>query len=152
MSEPTPRVVETSCFCAGKPHEQDRYVLPARLPPRAGIAAVTALTAAGEHGDAAGVLIEAILVNGGISEWNLVDDEGKELPLTPDNVAERVTWDRGALELSNGVFAQYVQGQLGFFGLGTFPKRSAKSSPNGRTAASTSARTRSSPKPPVPSA
>jgi hypothetical protein len=153
MTDSTPREVETACFCAGSPHERDRFVLPAELPPRAGIAAVTTLAQVGEHGDAAGALIEAILYNGGIKEWNLVDEDGKPLPLTPDNVASRVTWQRGGVELANAVFQQYVNGKdLTPFGLATSHKTSGKSSRNGQTASSTSPKTRSSSKPHAPSA
>ncbi len=151
MTESTSREVETACFCAGSPHERDRFVLPAELPPRAGIAAISALAQVG-GGDAAGALIEAILVNGGISEWNLVDDAGKPLPLNPDNVISHVTWQRGGVELSNAAFAQYVNGQdLTPFGLTNSQKRNGKSSPAGPTVFSTSPKTRSSRKRPAPS-
>jgi len=151
MTDPTPREVETACFCPGSPHQRDHFVLPAEMPPRAGIAAISALSQVG-GGDAAGALIEAILVNGGISEWNLVDAEGSPIPVTPNNVIARVTWQRGGVELSNAAFAQYVNGKdLAPFGLTNSRSRNGKSSPAGQTAPSTSRKTRSSPKPPAPS-
>ena len=153
MTDPTPREVETACFCAGSPHPRDRFVLPAELPPRAGIASITALASVGQSGDAAAALIWAILVNGGIASWNLVDDEGNPLPITPDNVTARVTWQKGGVELSNAAFAQYVNGKdLTPFGLTTSRKRTAKSSPNGQTEPSTSPKTPSSRRRPAPSA
>ena len=151
MTDQTPREVETACFCPGSPHQRDHFVLPAEMPPRAGIAAISALAQVG-GGDAAGALIEAILVNGGIASWNLVDEDGKPLPVTPDNVIARVTWQRGGVELSNAAFAQYVNGKdLTPFGLTNSTRRIGKSSPNGQTAASTSPKTPSSRKPRVPS-
>ena len=151
MTDLTPREVETACHCAGSPHPRDRFVLPAELPIPAGIAAITALSQVGAHGDAAAALINAILVNGGISEWNLLDDEGNRLPLTPDNVARRVTWQKGGVELSNAAFAQYVNGKdLAPFGLTSSRSKTAKSSPNGQTEPSTSPKTRSSRKRPAP--
>lgn len=150
-----PREVRlTRCWCPGEPHpDGDRFVLAADLPPRAGIAAVTRLAQVGEHGDAAGALIEAILYNGGIVSWNLVDDEGKPLPVTPDNVAARVTWQKGGVELSNAAFALYVNNaDLAPFGLTNSRSSNGASSPNGPTAPSTSAKTRSSSKRPAPSA
>lgn len=153
MTDPTTRDVETACHCAGSPHERDHFVLPAELPITAGIAAVTALASVGEHGDAAAALINAILVNGGIASWNLVDSEGKPLPLNPSNVAARVTWSKGGVELSNAAFAQYVNGKdLTPFGLTTSRAKTAKSSPNGAMASSISPKTRSSSKPRAPSA
>ena len=151
MTDPTPREVETACFCAGSPHQRDLFVLPAELPITAGIAAISALAQVGE-GDAGGALINAILVNGGIREWNLVDDDGKPLPLTPTNVTRRVTWQRGGVELANAAFAQYVNGKdLTPFGLTSSQRTTAASSPNGQTADSTSPKTRSSRKRPAPS-
>ncbi len=152
MTDPTPREVETACFCAGSPHQRDHFVLPAELPITAGIAAVSALAQAGS-GDAAAALINAILVNGGIKEWNLVDEEGQPLPLNPTNVTQRVTWTKGGVELSNAAFAQYVNGKdLAPFGLTSSRKRTAASSPNGQTASSTSPKTSSSRKRRAPSA
>jgi hypothetical protein len=153
MTEPTPREVETACHCVGSPHQRDRFVLPADLPIPAGIAAVSALAQVGPAGDAAAALINAILVNGGISEWNLLDENGDRLPINPTNVAARVTWQKGGVELSNAAFAQYVNGKdLTPFGLATSRKRTAKSSPNGQTEDSTSPRTSSSRRRPAPSA
>ncbi len=152
MTDLTSRDVETACHCAGSPHERDRFVLPADLPIPAGIAAVSALASVGPSGDAAAALINAILVNGGIADWNLVDDQGNRLPINPTNVAARVTWQKGGAELSNAAFAQWVVGKdLTPFGLGTSRKRTAASSPNGQTAPSTSPKTRSSRKRPAPS-
>ena len=151
MTDLAPREVETACFCAGSPHQRDRFVLPAELPITAGIAAVSALAQVGS-GDAAAALINAILVNGGIASWNLVDEEGAPLPVNPTNVARRVTWQKGGVELSNAAFAQYVNGKdLTPFGLTTSRKPTARSSPNGQTASSTSPKTRSSSKRPAPS-
>lgn len=152
MTEPTPREVETACFCAGSPHPRDRFVLPAELPITAGIAAISALVQVGA-GDAAAALINAILVNGGISEWNLVDPDGKPLPLNPTNVVRRVTWQKGGVELSNAAFAQYVNGKdLAPFGLTSSPRATAASSPNGQTDSSTLPKTRSSRRRRAPSA
>lgn len=151
MTDQSPREVETACFCAGSPHSGDRFVLSAELPVPAGIAAVSALAQVGPHGDAAAALINAILVNGAITEWNLVDENGERLPINPTNVSQRVTWQKGGVELSNAAFAQYVSGKdLAPFGLTSSAKKNGRSSPTGRTATSTSPKTRSSSKPPAP--
>ena len=154
MTTSEPREVRTACYCPGTPHpDGDRFVLPAELPVEAGIAAVSALASVGEHGDAAAALIGAILRNGGISEWNLVDDAGDSIRITPAHVAARVTWQRGGVELSNAAFGQYVNGKdLTPFGLTSSTKPTAGSSRNGQTASSTSPKTRSSRKRPASSA
>lgn len=155
MTDPTPREVRlTRCYCPGEPHpDGDRFVLHAELPIPAGIAAISALQQlVGSAGDKAAGLINALLLNGGIAEWNLVDDKGHPLPINADNVARRVTWPRGGVELSNAAFAQWVNGKdLAPFGLTSSASRTDESSPNGRTATSTSRKTRSSEKLPAPS-
>ena len=145
-TDTTPREVRlATCYCPGAPHpDGDRFVLPAELPVEAGLAAVTALGQVGTDGDAAAALIGAILRNGGIAQWNLVDDEGSPLRINPTNVAARVTWQKGGVELSNAVFAQYVSGKdLTPFGLTNSTKPTVESSPNGQTEPSTSPKTRS---------
>lgn len=153
MTDPTARVVETACHCAGSPHQRDRFVLPAELPVEAGISAISALAQIGDSGgDAGAALIGAILRNGGISEWNLLDDEGNMVPLNPSNVSKRVTWQRGGVELSTAVFQQYVNGKdLTPFGLTSSLNGTASSSPAGPTEVLTSPKTRSSRKPRAPS-
>lgn len=155
MTDPTPREVRlTRCYCPQTPHpDGDRFVLHAELPIPAGISAITALAQVGASGDAAAALINALLLNGGIAEWNLVDESGNPLPINADNVARRVTWQKGGVELSNAAFAQWVNGRdLTPFGLTNSASRTATSSPNGQTATSTSPKTRSSPKRRAPSA
>lgn len=155
MTDLTPREVRLAkCFCPGEPHpDGDRFVLPAELPIEAGIAAVSALASVGADGDAAASLIGAILRNGGIAEWNLTDENGDRLRITPSNVAARVTWQRGGVELSNAAFAQFVNGKdLTPFGLTNSTSSTGGSSPNGQTAPSTSPKTRSSRKRPASSA
>ncbi len=153
MTDPTPREVETACFCPGSPHQRDHFVLPAELPVEAGIAAIGVIARLeSTGGDAGAALIGAILRNGGISEWNLVDEEGASLPLTPDNISKRVTWQRGGVELSTALYQQFVTGKdLTPFGLTGSPNGTAPSSPTGQTEASTLPKTRSSARRPAPS-
>jgi hypothetical protein len=150
-TEQAPREVDTACHCPDSPHERDHFVLPADLPITAGLAAVTGLAQVGEHGDAAAALINAILVNGGIASWNLVDDKGDALPINPTNVATRITWTKGGVELASAAYAQWVNGKdLAPFGLRQSANRTAGSSRNGQTVRSTSRKPRSSATLPAP--
>lgn len=150
-TEQSPREVDTACYCPGTPHERDHFVLPSDLPIPAGLAAVTALAQVGEHGDAAAALINAILVNGGIAAWNLVDDKGDALPINPTNVATRITWTKGGVELASAAYAQWVNGKnLAPFGLRQSATPTRASSRNGQTARSTSRKPRSSATLPAP--
>ena len=146
MTDPTPREVETACFCAGSPHPRDRFVLPAELPFEAGVAAISAITDAQAGGaDMGAALIGAILRNKGISEWNLVDEEGKDLPLNARNVGARLTWQKGGVELANAAYVQWIRGQdLAPFGLASSQTPTDDSSPNGQTEPSTLPTTRTS--------
>ena len=141
-----PIEVRTACHCAGTPHpDGDVFVLATELPIEAGVAAVSALANSGAVGDAGPALIGAILRNGGIVRWNLVDAEGNELAVTPANVRTRVTWLKGGVELAAAVYRQFVDGKdLTPFGLTNLTSKNGASSPNGQTERSTSPKTRSS--------
>lgn len=147
MSDP----VLVACHCPGTPHDNDEFTLADELPIEAGIAAASALAGA-EGGNAAAVLIGALLRHGAIERWNLVDDEGNPLSISPSTVRERVTWLKGGVELSNAALERYVNKRhLAPFGLTNSASPNGKSSRSGRTARSTSPKTPSSPKPPEPS-
>lgn len=144
--------VKTACFCPNTPHENDEFWLAEELPIEAGIAAAGALTSA-DGANAAATLIGALLRNGAIVRWNLVDDEGDLVPVNPANVAKRVTWLKGGVELSSAALERYVNAaNLAPFGLDSSPRKKRKPSAGGRTGRSTSAKTSSSPEPPAPSA
>lgn len=147
MSDP----VVVACHCPGTPHDNDEFFLADELPIEAGIAAAAAL-ASSEGGNAAAVLIGALLRNGAIVGWNLVDDNGDSLPVNPLNISRRVTWLKGGVELSNAALARYVTADsLAPFGLSSSASRNGTSSRGGRTGRSTSRKTPSSPTPPEPS-
>jgi hypothetical protein len=143
MTDRTPREVRTDCYCPGSPHpDGDLFVLPADLPMEAGHAAAIAATNA-VAGDAEPAIVGAILRNKGISEWNLVDAEGRPMPLTGKNVAARVTWEKGGAALINAVYAQYVTAQVPLASENS-TKETDDSSPNGQMESLTSPKTPSS--------
>ena len=138
--------VRTRCFCPNTPHTEDVYHLvdAEHLPIEAGIAAASALSTVGD-GNAGAVLIGAFLKHGAIRSWNLVDERGEPVPVTPATVADRLTWVKGGIELANAALSRYVnQATLAPFGLNTSANGNGKSSPPGPTESSTSAPTPSS--------
>lgn len=149
-----PTEVRTACHCAGSPHEFDLYTLAEDVPIPAGIAVATALGDPRHEGEYnLAVLVTTMLEHGGITAWNLVDEEGKDLVLSPANVRRRVTWRKGGMELTNAAYKLWVNGKdLTPFGLPSSPSPRPKSSPTGPTASSTSPKTRSSRSRRVPSA
>ena len=143
--------VKTACFCPNTPHEFDEFHLADELPIEAGIAAAGAL-ASSDGANAAATLIGALLRNGAIRAWNLVDEDGNNLPVNPANVAQRVTWRKGGVELSGAALERYVNAEnLAPFGLTNSGKKNGTPSRGGRTARSTSRKTPSSSEPPAPS-
>jgi hypothetical protein len=85
------------CQCSGTPHEDGDVVeLRERLSLAQGTQVQTVIIMARNAGQApeivTGLLAEAYL-RVGVMAWNLVDDKGKPLPVTPDTIEERLLSD-----------------------------------------------------------
>ena len=138
--------VRTPCHCPGTPHDEDVFHLvdAEHLPIDAGIAAASALVTVGD-GNAGAVLIGAFLRHGAIRSWNLLDEDGKPVPVNPSTVADRLTWVKGGTELASAALSRYINAQtLAPFGLSTSERTTADSSSDGQTEPSTSPPTSSS--------
>lgn len=123
--------IKTPCYCPNKPHENDEFTLAEELPMGAGLAAAVA----GAAGGGVEVMVPAMLRNGAIVRWNLVDEEGKELPITAETVDGRLTWAT-AKEFLNEALPRLVSGLSGVpLGSAPSPKKTERSSRNGLTAA-----------------
>ncbi len=92
--------VVVPCSCPGKPHEQDSVGLLPQMDVRIGSAAMAAMRAAPSSiPDLEGALAGAFL-HFGVREWSLVDAEGEPLPLTIENIDERLSWANGGMEVA----------------------------------------------------
>jgi hypothetical protein len=85
------------CACPGAPHEDGDVVnLRERLGLAQGVQLQSAIISAGQSGLSApaitGVLGEQYLIVG-VESWNLVDDKGKAIPVTPEMITEHLLSD-----------------------------------------------------------
>lgn len=97
---PVPVELPGPCRCAGTPHDHDIVYLYAETPLDLGVAAHQAIKA---HPDDAPGLATAMTmeyVRRGICGWTFLDDEGREIPVTRDNIARVLPFDRGGYEVS----------------------------------------------------
>lgn len=140
MSDP----ILTPCYCPDSPHENDEFVLVDELPLSAGLAA------AGSNGQLDGI-VPALLRHGAIASWNLVDEKGKDLPITPANVDRRLTWNKAVDFLNEALPRLIAMANPGPLVSTASAKKNGKPSRSGRTASLTSVKTSSSPEPDEPS-
>lgn len=133
-----------ACRCVGAPHPDGDFVfLAPKLSRAAGHAAVVAIA---EGGDLS-VTMTAAIVRYSIVEWNFTDPQGKDVPVTPDNVDLYLPWNEGGKEVENEAFGLYMKDRENSpFYSRTSPKASASSSPPTPTASPTSPTPRSSSK------
>lgn len=146
MSDP----ILTPCYCPDTPHEHDEFVLVDELPLAAGLAAAQATGLEG--------IVPALLRNGAIASWNLVDDKGRKVPITPQTIDKRLTWSK-SVEFLAEALPRLIElanpgepANPGPLVSASSAKRNGKPSRGGRTARLTSVKTPSSPEPPEPSA
>jgi hypothetical protein len=97
-----------SCLCPGAPHTTDTVSLAARPSLRLGLAANAAIGAA-DGSIQLQEMLGAVFVRYGVIDWNVVDEKGKPVPVTPDAVEARLTWDRGGLEVANAASDLYTE-------------------------------------------
>jgi len=140
MSDP----IKTPCYCPDTPHEHDEFFLCDELPMAAGLAAAMS------NGQLDGI-VPALLRNGAIASWNLVDSEGKPLPITPENVDRRLTWSKAVDFLNEALPRLIAMVNPGPLVSTVSAKKSGKPSRSGRTDTLTSVKTSSSAEPLEPS-
>lgn len=142
MSDP----IKTPCYCPGKPHEFDEFTLADKLPIGAGLAAAVAGVDGGVE-----TVVPALLRHGAIAKWNLVDEDGNAVPITPATVDERLTWETATEFLSEALPRLISSVMPTPLGSAKSARKIARSSRNGQTGGLTSVKTSSSSTPPTPS-
>ena len=126
--------VSVPCSCPGSPHEQDTVGLNPTVDVRLGAAALGAMRDSPTTvSDLEGALAGAFL-HFGPREWTFTDAKGDPLPLTVENIDERLTWNHGGMEVAEKANELYA-GDL----FAPLVRRMPKASRSGRTASSTSA-------------
>lgn len=122
-----------SCHCDGTPHDHDTVWLRSDLSPDGGIAAMHVLSrGAPDTATIIGALGRAYLI-GGIVRWTFVDEKGDPIEVTPYNVAQlKEEIVLPVADKADDLYSERLMRPL--------VARASKSSRNGHTARSTSAR------------
>lgn len=109
------------CLCANTPHDgQDGHddgdivYLDPQLSLEGGLAANAALATNGESAALERELGLAYVL-GGVSAWNFLDDLGRPIPVTPENIRRALPWGKGGrlvAEVANTTYFGEVIGPL----------------------------------------
>lgn len=131
-----------ACYCPGTPHEDGDVVYLAPVLSMTGGMAATSVFAAALEG-ASSIAIQEMLadiwVRHGVVGWNLLDEGGKPVELTPSNVAAALPYGKGGrlvAEKADDLYAEDITGPL--------VQRLSNISPTGPTNGSTSRTPKSS--------
>jgi hypothetical protein len=129
--------VVLGCLCPGTPHDHDTVNLRAELGPAAGFAAVAAIQVVQKGESNIEEQLGRIYAEHGILDWTFVDEDGNPVEPSLENI-RRLTWDAIYPIAAKGddLYAESL--------LRPLLARLSASSPNGRTARSTSAKPRTS--------
>lgn len=145
MTEELVPVRMSDCRCPGGPHPDGDY---AYLRPfllfDGGMEALRAMAQADGDVSRFGALVGPVYIRHGVVSWNRLDEDGEPIPVTPETLAELRYED--AYELADRADDLYGESVIA-----PLARRIAKSSAGGRTAASTSASSRSRSKRRAPS-
>lgn len=137
-----------SCFCPNAPHDSDVVYLAPSLSMAGGMAAQVAVTAGMTDQIALQELLAQVWVRHGVVGWNLVDDDGEPLPLTPDNITKALPYGKGGRQVAERADDLYAQDVLR--PLQERLKKLSKPGPTQRSPSTSRTRTRT-PKQPSPS-
>jgi hypothetical protein len=145
--EPITSVSVGPCACPGSPHSEDRVELRPKLGLAEGVRLQAKVVEAKQNGVDAptltGMLAESYLLIG-VKDWNLVDDKGKPVPVTPETIKAHLLddFDRAA-PVSDAADVLYREVAIGFL-----VKQAASLSRSTTTNGSTSPMDGGSPKAP----
>lgn len=113
LDTPPPVAVEVgACRCEGSPHEGgDIVYLHAEAPPEMGLAAYSAIqTASGQEETFTRLFM--VFLRYGVADWTFVDDEGRPIPVTADNISVALPWGKGGSEVANKAAELYQEAVL----------------------------------------
>ena len=141
MTDLTPVPVAVACRCPGTPHDGDSVYLRPKLGLHAGMVAqrkVIDLASGGsESADADEIMasLAEVFCRYGVIEWTFTDEDGKPVPVTPENVQEILLDDFGyGFPVADRAADLYTSGLLD-----PLLAKVSKSSPSTSTGTSTSA-------------
>ena len=101
------------CECPGTPHgDGDLVYLAPVLSARGGMAAQGAINDAGTDGVKLQELLWRVYRDHGVTGWNLVDDDGDPVPLTPENVDLALPFGKGGQAVADKADELYSEDVL----------------------------------------
>lgn len=122
-----------ACYCPGTPHETDVVYLRPALTMAGGMAAMGAI----QDGMTDQILLQELLakvwMRHGIVGWNLVDEEGRPLPVDPGTIEAALPYARGGRLVADAADELYARSILD-----PLEAKLRSISPSGRTNGSTS--------------
>ena len=104
------------CLCPGTPHpDGDVVYLTAQLSAPGGMAAQGAITDGFDDAVKLQELLWRIYRDHGIVSWNLVDEDGESVPLTPANIEMALPYGKGGRAVADAADDLYNEDVLGPF-------------------------------------
>jgi hypothetical protein len=103
------------CYCPNKPHEADIVYLRPSLSMAGGMAAQAAIQEGVSDQFLLQELLARVWIRHGVVGWNLVDEDGNNLPLNPDNVIEALPYGKGGrlvAERADDLYAEEILAPL----------------------------------------
>jgi hypothetical protein len=122
-----------ACYCPGTPHDEDIVYLAPALSMRGGMAAQSAISEGIGDGLKLQELLAEVWVRYGVVDWNLTDEAGQPVDLTPPNIAAALPYGKGGrlvAEKADDLYAEDI--------LAPLVQRLSSSSRRGPTGGSTS--------------
>ena len=133
-----------ACYCPGSPHEADLVYLAPALPMVEGLMARALVLEQMQSGAVDALILQEQLARiwlRCVVDWNLLDESGQLIPITPDNVKDALPYAKGGMLLADKADDLYADDVMR-----PLVQASQTSSRRGRTNGSTSATKPSSPK------
>lgn len=134
------------CDCPKQPHDRDLVYLAPALSMSGGMAAQGVIQQAGSDVVRLQELLADIWIRHGVIDWNLVDEDGDKVDLTPDTIARALPYGKGGrlvAERADDLYAEDI--------LAPLAERLKTLSQGGRSGRSTSRTRKSRSKRPSPS-
>jgi len=132
------RVSLGACECPDKPHEEDEAFIRARLRTEDAMSVLTVIGEGDPDIASMGRQLGRIFIAGGLLSWNILDDDGDEIPIS-EALGDALDWQSTMLPIANAAADLYTPQVL--HPLQTTPRKRSK---RGQTKRSTSPRSPSS--------
>jgi hypothetical protein len=104
-----------ACYCPNTPHDEDIVNLAPSLSMAGGMAAQSAIAAGITDAIKLQELLAEVWIRHGVVGWNLVDEDGDDLPVTPANFVAALPYGKGGrqvAERADGLYAEDILSPL----------------------------------------